>query len=69
MFAQAVAAVTEANIDTMREKYVSVAETACVLFFSMNALQHIDSMYQVRGCRCASWRLLCALRSVLWAPL
>jgi hypothetical protein len=51
--AQAVAAVTEASIDAMREKYVSVADTACVLFFSMNALQHIDSMYQVS--RCHGW--------------
>jgi hypothetical protein len=48
LFVQAVAAVTEASIDAMREKYVSVADTACVLFFSMNALQLIDSMYQVR---------------------
>jgi hypothetical protein len=52
---QAVAAVTEASIDAMREKYVSVADTACVLFFSMNALQHIDSMYQVS--RCHGWDL------------
>jgi hypothetical protein len=54
-FLQAVAAITEANIDSMREKYVSVAETACVLFFGTNCLQQVDSMYQVRGCRMLLW--------------
>jgi hypothetical protein len=43
---QAVAARTEADLDDMRVKYTSVARNACVLFFAMNALQYVDSMYQ-----------------------